>query len=208
MCHHFKLVAMVDDLWIAFKSFMDSCPQTIPTGSFYPTNPLPVIRQSDDGKGELVPMEWGLLPSWWKPPAKSKSRKVFQRRCFNARCETIDEKPSYREAFKRRRCLVPASHFEEKGHYFSLPGNKLFAFAGLWESWQSEDESVLSCTILTTDPNAEVRSVGHPRMPIVLRNDDDYSLWMNSDIDSREPLAELMRPFEDGLLEIVPINGA
>jgi len=206
MCHHYQLDAIADDLFIAFNSFM-SMPETLPLGSFYPTSLIPVIRPCDKGR-EIVPMEWGLLPSWWKPSPKTKSRKVFQRRCFNARCETANEKPSYREAFKRRRCLVPVTRFEEKSHYFSLAGGTLFAFAGLWESWQSEGETVQSCTFLTSEPNAEVRSVGHHRMPIVLRDESEYSLWLNPDIDSREPLAELLMPLEDGQLGVEQIAKA
>ncbi len=206
MCHHYKLDAVFDDLFIAFTSFMSTYQQPF-AGSFYPTNRVPVIRQADDGQRELLPMEWGLLPPWWKPSPKSKSRKTFQRRCFNARYETVDEKPSYREAFKRRRCLVPVTHFEENGHYFSLPGSKPFAFAGLWESWQGSKEKVLSCTFLTTESNAEIQAVDHHRMPIVLRNEAEYSLWLNPDVDSCASLTELLTPAEDGLLEVQKIDG-
>lgn len=214
MCHHYKLDAIVDELFVSFRFFMSAPQIQIPLGSFYPTNLVPVIKQCEDdafsesGRAEqgsdreLVAMEWGMLPSWWKPSDKCKTRKTFQRRCFNARAETVHEKPSYRDAFKRRRCLVPVTHFEEKGHYFSLTNQKLFAFAGLWESWQGAEEIVHSCTFLTTEPNAEIRSIGHHRMPIVLRTEEQYAAWLNPDIDSREPLAELLYPAIDGLLDV------
>ena len=200
MCHHYKLDAVVDDLFIAFSSLSSTYQQRV-AGSFYPTNRVPVIRQCDDGQRELLQMEWGLLPPWWKPSLKSKTRTIFQRRCFNARYETVDEKPSYREAFKFRRCLVPVTHFEENGHYFSLPGCKPFAFAGLWESWQGRNEQVLSCTFITTESNVEVQAVAHHRMPIVLRDESEYSLWLNPDVDSCASLTELLYPAEDGLLQ-------
>ena len=207
MCHHYKLDAIVDELFITFKAFMSAAHKQIPLGNFYPINQVPVIRQDEDGKRELLPMEWGLLPAWWKPSGKCKTRKIFQRRCFNARSETVHEKPSYREAFKSRRCLVPVSSFEEKKHYFSFDDQKLFAFAGLWESWQGEDEEILSCSFLTTEPNAEIRSIGHSRMPILLRNETEYSKWLNPDLDCREALEELLLPTNDGLLHITSLGG-
>ncbi len=205
MCHHYRLDATQDDLLIAFASFISVHQQPIPIGSFYPPGPVPVIRQDANGKGGLLPMEWGLLPSWWKPSGKSRSRKTYQRHTFNARYETVDEKPSFREAFKHRRCLVPVTHFEENGHYFSLPDNRLFAFAGLWESWQSGGESLLSCTFLTTESNAEIQAVDQPRMPIILQNETEYSLWLNPDVDSCASLTELLCPAEDGLLKSQPL---
>ena len=82
----------------------------------------------------MVACEWGLLPFWWKPTDKEPKRAAFQRKTFNARSETVSATASYREAFKRRRCLMPAGAFMEKGHYFGLPSGEPFAFAGLWES--------------------------------------------------------------------------
>ncbi len=206
MCHHYQLEATFDELLITFAPLMPTNQQPV-AGSFYPTNRVPVIRQGDDGRRELLPMDWGLLPPWWKPSPQSRTRTIFQRRCFNARYETVDEKPSYREAFKRRRCLVPVTHFEENGYYFSLPGNRVFAFAGLWESWQSKGEQVLSCTFITTESNAEIQAVGHHRMPILLRDETEYSRWLNPDVDSCASLTELLCPAEDGLLEAARISG-
>ena len=82
--------------------------------------------------------------------------------------------PSYREAFKRRRCLIPASAFFAKGHYFQLTADKPFAFAGLWETWGDGEDVVESCTLITTEPNCELRSVGHDRMPVLLTSEDEY----------------------------------
>lgn len=213
MCYHFKLDATADQLLFAFQSFLPNDPLPVPTGDFYPISLVPVIRQKDDGQPELLPMEWGLLPSWWQPSQQSSSRQskprhAFQRHCFNARYETVDEKPAYREAFQHRRCLVPVTQFEENNHYFSLPETspekKLFAFAGIWESWQDANETILSCTFLTTEANAEVEAIGHDRMPLLLRTETEYHQWLNPDINSCASLTQLLYPANDGVLTSEP----
>lgn len=97
-------------------------------------------------------MRWGQLPFWWKPSGRKTSPQAFQRKCFNARGETIQEKPAFREAFKHRRGLIPATEFFEKGHYFSLPDNRPFVFTGLWDKWQGAEGLIESCTLVTTTP--------------------------------------------------------
>jgi putative SOS response-associated peptidase YedK len=143
----------------------------------------------------------GLLAFWWKPSDKTLKRTTFQRKCFNARSEDVDVKPSFREAFKRRRCLVVAHEFFEKGFYFHLPEHKPFAFAGLCERWRGGEETVESCTLLTTVPNAEVQSVGHNRMPVMLTTEAEYARWLNPEAAERGPLEELMQPMPDGKLQ-------
>jgi putative SOS response-associated peptidase YedK len=127
-------------------------------------------------------------------------RSAFQRKCFNAKSETAHEKPTFRDAFKRHRCLMPASEFFEKGHYFHLPERRTFAFAALWEKWRGEEGEVCSCTMLTTEPNAEVRGAGHHRMPVLLTSEEQYARWLDPEIVERGPLEELMRPLGDGVL--------
>ncbi len=178
----------------------------VPDGGFYPLKPVPVIRLGEDGERGLDVCEWGLLPFWWKPSDKQPKRAAFQRQCFNARSETADTKPTYREAFKRRRCLLPAVKFEEKKHYFSFAGERPFAFAGLWETWRGDDGEVFSCTLLTTEPNEEIRSVGHHRMPVILQSEAEYERWLDPEIVERGPLEDLMRTLADGSLEVEPIG--
>src|SRR4029079_19255736 len=126
----------------------------LPEAGFYPLATVPIIRLDDQGEREMVGAEWGLLPFWWKPSDKVPKRAAFQRKTFNARCETIDTTPSYREAFKRRRCLLPAGEFFEKNFYLHFADDRTFEFAGLWESWKGgEGKTVESCTLLTTEPN-------------------------------------------------------
>lgn len=192
MCHHFRLSVKL------YTPGFDP----LPSGDFYPADLVTVVRLADDGSRETVAMEWGLLPSWWKPTRKKTSRKGFQRKCFNARAETIHDKPAFSEPFKHRRCLVLATEFFERGFYFSLPGGKPFAFAGIWEHWESGSESVLSCTFATITPNAEVASVGHHRMPVILSSDEQYDLWMDSEVVERRPLETLLQPAADGTLGV------
>src|SRR5215213_5391645 len=112
--------------------------------------------------------------------------------CFSARSEDVHTKPAFRDAFKRRRCLMPADEFFEKGHYFHLMEHRPFAFAALWERWGRGEEAVESCTLLTTEPNEAVRSVGHHRMPVLLTREEEYAAWLNPETVERGALEELM----------------
>jgi putative SOS response-associated peptidase YedK len=168
----------------------------------YPLLDVAIARLNEQGGRELVACQWGLLPRWWKPSEKSKSRKSFQRMTFNARSETVDTKPSYRDAFRRRRCLIPASQFYEHGYYFNLPHAPLFAFAGLWETWQGDGEMIESCTILTTEANPLVAEV-HPkkRMPVILDGETAFAEWLNPSVATRGPLEKLFAAYDAGLMK-------
>jgi len=176
-----------------FDVVRNECPDDFDQ-DLYPLSMGPVVRLDADWERELIPMQWGLLPPWWKPSAKSKSRKTFQRQCFNARSETVHEKPTYRAAFKSRRCLIPVHRFDEKDHWFAQPSGEPFAFAGLWERWHNDEETVESYTFLTTEPNPLIASVGHHRMPIVLTNPEDQTRWLSPDVVDRAPLESLLKP--------------
>ncbi len=135
---------------------------------FFPGMGIPVIVQEKDRKLDIF--YWGLIPSWAKDIG-------IGRATFNARAETIHEKPSFRNAFKRRRCLIPASGFYETNkhrqnhsHYFFFPSERhaMFTFAGLWEYWMDPNGSeVYSATIVTCPANVLVGQV-HDRMPVIL----------------------------------------
>ena len=207
MCHHYVGLknanrALLEEafhvranLALAVSEFMS------PAGGFYPLKSVPIIRL-EHGERALAACSWGFLPSWWKPKKEGEKPQAFQRQCFNAKSETVDTKPTFRTAYKSRRCLLPASKFEEKAHYFSLPDEQPFAFAGLWESWH--DGELVSCTMLTTEPNEEVRGVGHHRMPVILRTEAEYARWLDPEITTRAPLEGLMEPLEDGALMAAP----
>ena len=131
------------------------------------------IRATDEGKRELVPLRWGLVPAWSKGPDSRYSM-------INARAETVKSKPAYRNAFKHRRCLIPAEGFYEwkagKGgktpFLIRRAGGEPFAMAGLWERWHGpEGDTIESCTIIVTDANELVREI-HDRMPVILGRED------------------------------------
>ena len=165
----------------------------LPFGGFYPLAQVPVVRDTERGR-ELTALEWGLLPSWWKPKGKQLKRSGFQRKLVNCRSETAREKPSYRSAFKSRRCLLLVDKFFDGGHWFYLPDEKPFTFAGLWESWTDGEETVESCTMLTTEANDVVGKV-HDRMPVILAEPGQREEWLDVDRVERESLEHLFVPF-------------
>ncbi|HYO26225.1 MAG TPA: SOS response-associated peptidase [Lacipirellulaceae bacterium] len=202
MCHHYKgsrnpPAHLANEFSV--RSNMYQLP--LPDAGFYPLALAPIVRLNQAGDREMTAAQWGMLPSWWKPSVKAPKRTSYQRKCFNARCEDVDLKPTYREAFRRRRCLMPADEFFEKGHYFHLPEFRPFAFAALWERWRgAEGETVESCTLLTTEANETVRAVGHPRMPVVLTGEAAYARWLNTDLSGRAAFEPLLRPLPEGEL--------
>lgn len=149
-----------------------------------PTNTVDVIRLDKEGKRELVPMRWGLVPAWWKKSLKEMPA------TFNARAESVADKPMFRTAFKERRCIVPASGFfewtGEKGakqpHLFTAAdGSPVLAFAGLWDRWKDPaGEWVLSCTIIVSGASAWMEPY-HDRMPVLLEA-KDFDGWLDGSL--------------------------
>ncbi len=163
----------------------------------------------NDGKrNRLGTFRWGLIPPW------AKDQKIGYK-MINARGETAAEKPSFRNAFKKKRCLIPASAFYEwkKGEggktpmLIHLEEDELFAFAGLWESWKAPDgEMVHSCTILTTQPNALMAEI-HDRMPVILSKGDEQA-WLDPNVQDPELLQELIKPYQRSGLEAYEVSDA
>ncbi len=168
------------------------------TEDLFPLNDMLVVRLDRDGDRELVTCKFGLLPFWWKPSAKHKTHKSFQRMTFNARGETVHEKPSYRDAFRSKRCLIPWTAFFEHGWYFKVRDVEFSTFAGLWQSWRNPEtrECLETCTIVTCAANDLVEKY-HPkkRMPVILDDTESRRRWLNSDVVEREDLADLIAPF-------------
>lgn len=194
MCGRFTLTAEPEAIQQAFN-LSETPSQVQPRYNIAPSQPVAVITNENPQK--LDHFKWGLVPFW------AKDVKIGYR-LINARSETAHEKPSFRAAFKYRRCLIPVDGFyewvkhEEKHKtpmHIHMKGWKLFAFAGLWERWSSPDGSELyTCTILTTQPNDLMKSI-HDRMPVILRP-DDYEFWL-SDVQNPDALRSLMQPYED-----------
>ena len=174
----------------------------IPNYNVAPTQEILTIVKYDN-ENKLEKFHWGLVPFWAKDIS-------IGSRMINARAETVSQKPSFRNAFKKRRCLIPADGFYEwkgeKGHkqpyYVSTPSDKPFAFAGLWESWtnkESDEESVYkSCTIITTAASDSIREIHH-RMPVIL-DPDFYEKWLNVEIQDPKELESVL---QDGIIHDV-----
>lgn len=159
-----------------------------------PTQEILSVRESADGR-EVTFFKWGLVPSWAKDASMGA-------RLINARSETVTEKPAFREAFRKRRCIIPADGFYEwqrtdgrkQPFFFHLRDERPFGFAGLWERWEGEGGKILnSCTILTTEANEVLRPV-HDRMPVIL-HPDDYELWLDVDLRKHDLAKELLKPY-------------
>lgn len=162
-----------------------------PRYNIAPTQNIAAIREGADKERELVLLRWGLIPFWAKDPS-------IGNRMINARAETVAEKPSYRAAFRHRRCAVLADGFYEwrrandtKTPYFiSLASGKPFALAGLWESWTDKEsgESLQTTTLITTEANEFMKSLHH-RMPVVMQV-DAVGEWLAGSAEPMEKAAE------------------
>ncbi|MEO0530524.1 MAG: SOS response-associated peptidase family protein [Planctomycetota bacterium] len=197
MCHHYKAARRLPEHFVAEFSLPTNLQRVFADAAAdaYPLKPVGGLRVSSGGELEAFVAEWGLLPRWWKPSDKTPKRAKFQRQTFNARSETAATKPTFRDAMKKRRCLLPFDQFEEKGHYFGI--GEPISFAGLWESWRGEDGEVETVTLLTTEPNAEVRGVGHNRMPVLLTTAESRRDWLVEGAEAVE-----LGPFADGVLTV------
>jgi len=172
-----------------------------------PTQKLPVFRIRSGHRGELTLLRWGLVPSWAKDPA-------IGARMINARAETVAEKPAFRTAFKRRRCLVPMSGFYEwkkapgrKVPYFIHPLNsKVFAAAGLYEYWPGKAgaEPIESYTIITSEANELMRTL-HDRMPVLLPQ-SAYEAWLDPANEKTDALMDMLKPYPAEEMRAYPIS--
>jgi putative SOS response-associated peptidase YedK len=176
-----------------------------PRYNISPSQEIPAVRQGRAGR-EGVLLRWGLIPHWAKD-------EKFGYRTINARAETVAEKPAFRSAFRKRRCLIPATGFYEwrKVDNIKQPYNirvkdaDLFAFAGLWERWvSSEGDAVESCTIIVTEANEALSHI-HDRMPVILES-DDYDTWLDSDLQDVEAVKPLLRSWPEDWITFYPVS--
>jgi putative SOS response-associated peptidase YedK len=176
-----------------------------PRYNICPTTTIDAIVPAFDHR-QVVPMRWGLIPNWW-----SKSLKEMKLATFNARAETVGEKAVFRDAFKRRRCLIPVSGYYEwqdtpegkQPHYFSRQDGQVMTIAGLYDTWvyKGSDDAIKSCAMVITAPNDIVAEV-HDRMPVVLE-EKDFETWLTGNGDE---VRALMRPAPNGALRRWPVS--
>jgi putative SOS response-associated peptidase YedK len=204
MCGRYSLGVSAEVLAQAFR--LASVPQLLPRYNIAPTQAVPIIRVERDGQRHLHLLHWGLIP-WWADDPKVGNRMI------NARSESADKAPAFRQAFQQRRCLIPADAFYEwqkrgtrkQPYLVRMRDGRPFAFAGLWERWRGKgDEKIESFTILTTEPN-EVTSPLHDRMPAIV-DPADYEKWLDPRQQSAEALKEMLRPPPADQMEAFPIS--
>lgn len=207
MCGRFTLRAPASV--IAEQFSLSDLPSLPPRYNIAPTQTVAVVRQVGEPGGtgrELVNLRWGLIPHWAKDPA-------IGNRMINARSESVAEKPAYRTALRRRRCLVAADGFYEwqpggqrkQPYFIHMKDDRPFGFAGLWETWEGPENSYIeSCTIITTDANALMAPI-HDRMPVIV-DPKDYGLWLDASVQNPARLLPLLCPFQGDLLVAEPVG--
>jgi putative SOS response-associated peptidase YedK len=168
-----------------------------------PTDSVDVVRSVDGGATELVSMRWGLVPHWWNKPVKQLPA------TFNARAETVADRPMFRDAFRRHRCIIPASGYYEwiarpdgkQPYFISAADGGVLSFAGLWDRWKNPEtsERVVSCTIIVTDAN-ELRLPIHDRMPVLL-DKANFGPWLSGAAG-----VEILGPAPDDRVRMWPVS--
>jgi putative SOS response-associated peptidase YedK len=205
MCGRFTLTAKPAELQELF-TFIQQPIDLAPRYNIAPSQAVAVIPNENERKLEMF--KWGLIPSWAKDPK-------IGYKMINARAETLAEKPAFRTALKRRRCLVVADGFFEwkkdgtakQPMYITLKDGRPFAFAGLWEVWKDpKGEWLKTCTIVTTEPNELMADI-HNRMPVILKP-EAYDQWLTpGDLGTVEALS-LLGPYDARQMQAVPVSTA
>jgi putative SOS response-associated peptidase YedK len=205
MCGRFSLTTEVQvlvDLFEVERVLFDAA-DVGPRYNMAPSQMAPVVRTGASGR-ELALARWGLVPRWSTEP-KSKYSTI------NARAETVAQKPTYRDSFRHRRCLVPATGFYEwrqEGdvkvpYYVRIAGRDVFALAGVWDHWERDGQGFDSFSIIVTRANPTLQRI-HDRMPVIL-NEAQYNTWLSSEHFNRPQLESLLLPF-DGELEVYRVS--
>jgi putative SOS response-associated peptidase YedK len=200
MCGRFVGFRSLDELKGFFPIDKAAC-EAIANYNVTPSQEILAIAKYE-GENWLVKFHWGLVPFWAKDIS-------IGNKMINARSESIAEKPSFRSAFKKRRCLIPADGFYEwkgeKGRkqpmFITLPDQKPFAFAGLWETWNKDDQDSIykSCTIITTQASESIRDIHH-RMPVILKP-PAYESWLDPGNQNVVELGKILK--NDIITELV-----
>ena len=203
MCGRYTLTTPAERLAEEF-GFRDSSAELPQSYNVAPTQGVAAVLEEGGGR-YLEVLRWGLIPPWADDPQ-------IGSRMINARSETAPEKPSFRRAFRERRCLIPADGFYEwqrtngakQPFYIHMEDGRPFAFAGLWESWGRGGEGeIRTCTILTTAANAVVGEI-HERMPVIVAP-DAYDVWLDPSSE-RDELTGLLAPYPEDEMEAYPVS--
>lgn len=205
MCGRYAFFSPAEAMRRAFA--VEQVPPLEARYNIAPTQPVPVVRELEPGVRSVSLLHWGLVPAW----AKDRS---IGNRMINARAETLDERPAYRRAFRKRRCLVAADGWYEwqaasggKQPWFirARDGGPI-GFAGLWESWRDpgSGDTLESCTIVTKDAPGSIAQI-HRRMPAVLQP-QAYAAWLSPSGEDVEALSALLGPCDPALLEAWPVG--
>lgn len=180
-----------------------------PRYNIAPSQLVLAVVAPGNGPPQVVKMQWGLIPHWTKNP------QTLRRPLINARSETVAQRPAFRDAFRRRRCIIPADGFYEwqtrkdgrrkQPYRITLKNESVFGFAGLWDRWiDPGGTTVLTCTILTTTANELVGTI-HNRMPVILP-EDALDLWLDSGSSISSQLSRLMAPYPAGEMRAYPVS--
>jgi putative SOS response-associated peptidase YedK len=206
MCGRVVQKTPLNEIHVLFET-VNPVPNTAPTYNGAPTDNLPIVRLDRDGHRSLDLFRWGLIPYW------SKDTKIGPR-CINAMAETVATKPAFREAFERRRSLVPADFFYEwqktpagkQPYAIGLAAGAPMAFAGLWERWKDRvaGDTIYSFTIITGAPNELVAPI-HNRMPVILAP-KAWRQWLGEDKATADDLLALLRPYSADLMRAYPVG--
>jgi putative SOS response-associated peptidase YedK len=203
MCGRFTLTTDLDRLAEHF-AFRTTNLSYTPRYNIAPSQPVLTLIDAQEHRAGFL--RWGLIPSWAKDPG-------IGDRMINARAETVAEKPSFRRALQKRRCLVLADGFYEwhkEGKkktplFITLKSREPFGFAGLWETWKSPTGEVIhSCTIITTTPNALMESI-HNRMPVILPREAETQ-WLDRTVEDPQSLLSLLTPHPAAEMEAYAVS--
>jgi putative SOS response-associated peptidase YedK len=175
-----------------------------PRYNIAPSQDIPIIRDIESSR-EMVMAQWGLIPSWSKEPKTKYST-------INARIESVAEKPTYRTPFKRQRCLIPADGFYEwkvvngnkVPHHIRMKSGSVFAFAGLWDHWEGDDQTLDSCTIIVMPANEVMKSI-HERMPAIIAP-AHYDYWLDSRLTDKQEIMQYLTSATSSQLTTYPVS--
>ena len=204
MCGRYKRTDKFEQ--IAHDLTLTTPPHWTPRYNIAPSQLVACIRTNPETQQlECCDLKWGLVPSWAKAPS-------IGHKLINARGETVAEKPSFRQAFKHQRCLVLADGYYEwkregktkPPYYIHLKDHRPFAFAGLWERWEKEEQTIESCSLITIHANSLMEPIHH-RMPVILP-ESTYPTWLDTNTIDSTTQRSLLQPYEAEGMEAYPVS--